>query len=156
MAVIVALFALLAADAWPVVQLDTLAGTKSSLPAGKVCIVVTGFSKDSGPASKAWVERFTRDGGLAFLAPVLEGAPRLVRGLIRSGMRRDIPVSLHEKTLLIYSDEAGWKRRVNFARGTEKEPYVVLLDAQGRPQWTHHGVFDERVYAELRRKAAGL
>ena len=141
----VLMFALLAADApgttWPPFEVDTLAGAKLKMPAaanGKVSLIVMSFSKDASAASKAWAERFTRDGGHAYVAAVLEAAPRLIRGLIRSGMRGDIPKELHERTLLIYKGEAEWKQRTGFQAGTDAQPYLILLDRQGRVQWQHH------------------
>lgn len=159
----VLLLAILAADApgtaWPNFEVDTLAGTKIKFPAdaaGKTTLVVMGFSKDSGDACRVWVERFTKDGGHAYMAPILEGAPRLVRGLIRSGMRKDIPSSLHARTLLVYSGEAEWKKRTGFQPGTDKQPYLILLDKQGRVQWQRRGNLDEAAYAELRKVAGSL
>lgn len=144
---------------WPAFEVDTLAGQKVKMPgeaAGKASLIVLGFSKDSGDACKAWVERYTRDGGQAYMAPVLEGAPRLIRGLIRSGMRKDVPPALHRRVLLIYTGQAEWKRRVGFQPGTDKQPYLVVLDKQGRVSWQWHGMMDEKAYAELRRVAGGL
>jgi len=154
------LFTLLAADAaLPPFEADTLAGAKVKLPAaaaGQPTLLILGFSKDSGPPCKAWLERFSRDGGNAYMAPVLEGAPRLIRGLIRSGMRKDIPQPLHARTLLLYTGEAEWKRRTGFIAGTDKQPYLLLLDRQGRVAWQRHGNLDEGAYAELRKAASAL
>jgi hypothetical protein len=157
------LMTLLAADApgtlWPAFEVDTLAGSKIKMPAdaaGKVSLVVMSFSKDSGLASKAWAERYAKDGGHSYTAALLEAAPRLVRGLIRSGMRGDMPKEMHGRTLLIYKGEAEWKKRTGFQAGTEKQPYLILLDRQGRVQWQRHGAFSEALYAELRKVAAAL
>lgn len=150
---------MLAADSLPAFAVDTLAGTKIQMPAdaaGKVTLLVLGFSRDSGDACKAWVQRFVKDGGNAYMAPVLEGAPRLVRGLIRSGMRKDIPKELHAKTLLLYTGESGWKRRVGFQAGTDSQPYLLLLDKQGRIQWQRHGALNDGAYADLRKAAGAL
>ncbi len=148
-----------AGTAWPAFEVDTLAGTKIKMPAdaaGKVSLVVMSFSKEAGGASKAWAERYVRDGGQVYIAALLEAAPRLVRGLIRSGMRGDMPKELHGRALLIYKDEAEWKKRTGFVAGTEKQPYLILLDRQGRVQWQKHGAFSDALYAEMRKVAAGL
>ena len=159
----VLMFALLAADApgttWPAFEVDTLAGAKLKLPSaasGQVSLFVMSFSKDASAASKAWAERFARDGGHVYIAAILEAAPRLVRGLIRSGMRGDIPKELHERTLLLYNGEAEWKQRTGFQPGTAAQPYLILLDRQGRVRWQQHCAFDAQAYAELRKLAASL
>jgi len=144
------LMTLLAQSAWPVVELDTLAGAKVRFPAGQPCVLVMSFSREAGEASKRWAERFARDGATVYIAPVLEAAPRLIRGLIRSGLRRDIPAALQARTLLIYKGEAEWKQRVGFVAGTEKQPYIMALDGGGGPRAAHHGAFDEKTYADLR------
>lgn len=137
--------------AWPVTEAETLAGGKIRLPdaaKGKYALVVITFSKDAGEASKAWCNRFAKDFGTDRIYQIahLEKAPRLVRGLIRRGMRGDIPVAMQGRMLLIYQGEAEWRAR--FGITNDSLPYLAMLDAG-----LHQGSFDESVYQKLRQHA---
>ena len=141
---------------WPVTEAETLSGGKIRLPdaaKGKRALVVMTFSKDAGEASKAWCNRFAKDFGTDQIYQIahLEKAPRLVRGLIRRGMRGDMPVAMQGRMLLIYPAEAQWRER--FGVTNENLPYLVMLDAEGRITWLHQGSFDESVYQKLRQHA---
>ena len=141
---------------WPVTEAETLAGGKIRLPdaaKGKRALVVMTFSKDAGEASKAWCNRFAKDFGIDRIYQIahLEKAPRLVRGLIRRGMRGDMPAAMQGRMLLIYNDEAQWRERFDVTN--ENLPYLAMLDAEGRITWLHQGSFDESVYQKLRQHA---
>ncbi len=141
---------------WPPTEADTLAGGKVRLPdaaKGKPALIVMTFSKDAGTVSKAWTTRFLKDFPATQLYQIamLEKAPRLVRGIIRSGMRSDMPVALHSRMLLLYQGDAAWRTRLSIAN--EDLPYLAVLDAEGRLKWSHQGKFDETEYQKLRQHA---
>lgn len=147
-------------DAMPEVKAETLAGDKSvSLLAkskGTVAVVLFSFSKEASVQVKAWGSRAAADFGKDKLwqVAVLDGAPRIVRGLILRGMRSDMPKELQAQTLLVYSDGEVWKKRLRFT--SDKHAYVVVVDAAGKVKWMHHGVFEERKYEELKATMAAV
>jgi hypothetical protein len=141
---------------WPVVEAETLAGGKVRLPdaaKGRPALIVFTFSKEAGEASKPWISRLVKDAPNAqlFQIAMLEKAPRLVRGLIRRGMRGDMPPALQARMLLLYAGEATWRKTVGVTN--DAYPCLATLDAEGRITWFHQGPFDEGQYQKLRQHA---
>ncbi|MBY0502786.1 MAG: hypothetical protein K2X03_02675 [Bryobacteraceae bacterium] len=139
---------------FPAVEAETLAGAKLRLPdaaKGKPALVVITFSKEAGDASKAWCTRFVKDNGQLYQIAMLEKAPRLVRGLIKRGMRGDMPPALQARMLLLFQGEAAWRKTVGVTN--DALPVLVTLDAEGRITWSHQGAFDEAQYQKLRQHA---
>ena len=158
------LFGILAASAlalspgapWPAVEGETLAGGRLRLPdaaKGKPALIVFTFSREAGDASKPWCARFLKDSppGQLFQIAMLEKAPRLVRGLIRRGMRRDMPPTLQARMILLYKVEAAWRKTIGVVN--DAHPCLAALDAEGRIVWVHQGRFDEAAYQKLRQHA---
>ena len=133
---------------------DTLADSKKvsllEKTKGRPVVVIFSFSKDAAAQVKAYGERAGKELGLDRLwqVPVLDGAPRLVRGLILRGMRGDMPRELYAQTLVLYQDGDLWKKRLRVT--SDKHAYLVLLDKEGKIAWMHHGLFEEKKYEELR------
>jgi hypothetical protein len=143
-------------DAFPALEAATLNDGKAKLPdaaAGKTALAVFSFGRDATAHVKAYGDRFVKDFGAAgfFNVAVLDGAPRLLRGMIRGGMKKDVPASLHGQTLLVFADGDLWKKRVKFT--SDKHAYLVLLDAKGQVRWMSHGLFEEKKYEELKAAA---
>jgi len=141
---------------FPTIEAETLAGGKLKLPyaaKGKTALVVITFSKEAGDASKPWCTRFLKDSpnGQLFQIASLEKAPRLVRGLIRRGMRGDMPSALQARMMLLYEGEAAWRKTVGVTN--DAYPCLAMLDAEGRIVWFHQGPFDEIAYQKLRQHA---
>lgn len=151
-------FALLATDspsAWaenlPVTPAETLAGQKIEFPTavmGKSSVCVFGFTKEAGDRTKVWMTRLSQDGINAWSIANLEGAPALVRGMIRSSMRKGTPAPLLERSLILTKDEKAWKHAVGVKQ--DNLPVVVLLDATGSVLWTYEGLFSDESYRELK------
>lgn len=78
----------------------------------------------------------------------LGGAPRIMRGLITSGIRRGTPPSVRDQMMVIDHDDALWKRRL--AVSDASRSYVVLLAPNGRIRWMSDGPFDEARFTRLR------
>lgn len=137
---------------------ETLSGKPAELPAmgaGSSRIVVFSFSKAASADSKQWNERVAKDLGadspaIVITAIVLEAVPRLFRGMAISGIKSDMPRALWDKTILVYKDEAAWKKRL--AVSSDKHAYVLLLDGEGRARWMSSGAFTEAEYARLRKQ----
>jgi hypothetical protein len=140
-----------AAENLPVTQAETLTGQKLEFPtalAGKPAVCVFGFSKTAGDRTKVWMTRLSQDGINAWSVANLESAPALVRGMIRSSMRKGTPQTLLEHSLILTKDEKAWKHAVG--ANQSNLPVVVLLDAAGHPLWTYEGLFADEPYREIK------
>ncbi len=142
-----------AAENLPATPAETLTGQKLSFPAalaGKPAVCVVGFSREAGDRTKEWMERLNKDGINAWSVASLEGAPSLVRGMIRSSMRKVTPQPLLEHSLIITKGEQAWKRALGAK--DDKLPVVVVLDSAGRSVWTYQGLPGDEAYRELKAK----
>jgi hypothetical protein len=140
-----------AAETLLVTPAETLAGQKLSFPAalvGKPAVCVFGFSKEAGDRTKEWMVRLSKDGVNAWSVANLEGAPALVRGMIRSSMRKGTPPPLLEHSLIMTKDEQAWKRALGAK--DDKLPVVALLDAAGKIVWTYEGLAGDETYREVK------
>jgi hypothetical protein len=139
------------AENLPVTPAETLTGQKLAFPAallGKSAVCVFGFSKEAGERTKVWMTRLSQDGINSWSVANLEGAPALVRGMIRSSMRKGTPQALLERSLILTKDEKVWKHAVGAKQ--DNLPVVVLFDATGRLLWTYEGLFGDEPYRELK------
>ena len=151
-----------AAQQLPRLQEETLSGQQIVLPdaaAGKVAVLVFGFSRASQNSTAAWIKHLHEDYGkntgiVIYQLPVLEDAPRLIRGMITSGMKKSVPESERANFVPVLHSEADIKKLVNY-----KEPddaYLVVLDRSGKVAYQTHGAADAFAYADLRIKLQGL
>jgi hypothetical protein len=142
-----------AAEKLPVTPAETLSGHKLEFPtalAGQTAVCVFGFSKEAGDRTKVWMTRLSQDRIDAWSVANLEKAPALVRGMIRSSMRKGTPAALLERSLILTKDAKAWED----ALGTKQEnlPVVVLFDSSGRLLWSYEGLFGDQPYQELKTK----
>ena len=140
-----------AAENLPVTQAETLTGQKLEFPtalAGKPAVCVFGFTKEAGDRTKVWMTHLSQDGINAWSVANLESAPALVRGMIRSSMRKGTPRPLLERSLILTKDEKAWKHAL--AVNQNNLPVVVLLDASGHLLWTYEGLFADEPYREIK------
>lgn len=140
-------------------SLDDQEITLPDAAAGKVTFLVITFSKAAGEKGRSWNERFFKDYPqedkiTSYSIAMLEDVPAFLRGMIRSGIRRSIPVSMRRRFLTAARGEAEWKRYVGMQ--DDKDSYLILFNSKGRVQWMHHGQFDPAVYEVLRAKIAEL
>jgi predicted transcriptional regulator len=115
---------------------------------------VFGFNKEAGDKTKLWMTRLSEDGINAWSIADLEGAPTLVRPMIRSSMRKATPKPLLDRSLILAKDEKAWKAAVGAKQ--DNLPVVVLLDAAGKVRWTYEGLFAGEAYLELKTKLDAL
>lgn len=142
-----------AVESLPVTPAETLTGEKVSFPgalAGKPAVCVFGFSKEAGDRTKEWMARLSKDDVNAWSIANLEAAPALVRGVIRSSMRKGTPQPLRARSLIMTKDEQAWKRALGAS--DDKLPVVVLLDAGGKIVWTYEDLAGDEAYRELKAK----
>ena len=68
---------------------------------------------------------------------MLEGAPGLFRGMIKSAMRKGMSSDEQQRSVVLTQDDKLWQ--TYFAVSNAQEPQVMLLDAQGNVVWRGHG-----------------
>lgn len=133
---------------------ETLSGKKIVLAEavrGHMTVLVAGFSHDGGLACGYWMKAIRGDAALAgvdvYEIAMLEGAPGILRGMIKSGMRKSMPSAEQQRSVVLTQDDKLWEKY--FAVSNAQEPQVMLLDAQGNVVWRGHGAASA-VEAELR------
>jgi hypothetical protein len=131
-------------QALPATAGETLSGKRIVLAdalRGRVAALVVGFSKEAGDGCGAWAKAIRADSSLegisVYQVAMLEQAPAFVRGMIESGMRKGMSTPEQDNFVILTQDDKVW--RSYFGVTTDKEPYVVLLDASGQPRWHGHG-----------------
>jgi len=132
------------AQTMPATEGETLSGHRVVLAKaiqGHASIVIGSFSKDAGSACEEWSKAIQGDSALAsvpvYQAANLERAPDFVRGMIKSSMRKQMPVSIQDRFVIFTQGDAEW--RSYFGVTTDKDAYVVLIDAAGQVRWHGHG-----------------
>jgi len=149
-------------EAFPKLEGTFLSGRKAILPdaaAGKVALVMLGFTYKSRFAVEVWAGRFRSAWGgdprvTLFEVPILDGAARLARWFIDGGMRSGTPKELHENVITVYGGVDRWKTVMGFARTGADDAYLALLDREGRVVWLHHGEPQEQAFAALKAAVA--
>jgi len=138
------------AEQFPSVSGTTLTGAAVTLPdAGKghPTVIIVGFTHGSQSQTDPWARKL--DGVLDYYSiAVIEDAPRLVRGMILSGLKGSVPKERHTRVLTVTKGEKELKAAVGFERGDDA--YIVLLNGDGAIQWRHHGAPDDGAVAELK------
>ncbi len=150
------------APTFPKIEGESLAGHDVVLPAasaGKVAVLIFGFSKASKNPTGAWARKLHEDFGNQpefelYQLPVLEDVPWPFRKMVISGMRSNIPENQRDHFVPILRGEADLQKLVSF-----KEPddaYLVLLDRSGRIARQSHGPFEESTHSQLREQIRAL
>jgi hypothetical protein len=152
------LFACMAFAPLPAAEAETLAGAKVSLPqvfGSRPAILIWSFSREGGAKVKDWFAALDREApGEVYSVAMLEAAPRLIRGLIRSGMRGGTPAHAHSRTLLLYKGGKEWRSRLGLKDAAL--PLIVVLDSAGEIVWSRGAAYSSSLAVEaitaLRRK----
>jgi hypothetical protein len=140
----------------PPLEGDSLAGTKVVLPegcAGKVAVLIFGFTKASKTQTSAWAAAISkeppspRDFEL-YQLPVLEDVPRLVRGMVISSIKKGVAENVRDHFVPILQGEAELKRLVHYAE--PDDAYLIILDRTGQIVQQRHGAVSEPGISELR------
>lgn len=141
---------------------ESLAGHRVQVPdaaRGKIAVLIFGFSKASKAPTSAWTDQLRSDlsthtGFALYQLPVLEDVPRIIRGVVISGMRKGVPATMRDRVVPILEDEAELKRLVSY-----KEPddaYLVLLDRSGQIVAQRHGSFSATGYRQFESEILAL
>lgn len=132
------------AQGMPSTEGETLSGHSLVLAQavrGHVSIVIASFSREAGSGAEQWSKAARADSALAaatvYVAAMLGRAPGFIRGMVKSGLRKDVPVAAQDTFAVLTQDESLW--RSYFGVTTDKDPYVVLIDANGQICWHGHG-----------------
>ncbi len=146
----------------PRIEGENLAGGKVILPdaaKGKVAMLILGFTKASKTPTGAWARKLNaefanRPDFVLYQVPVLEDVPRLIRGMVISGIKKGVPENLRDHFVPIVSGEAELKKLVNY-----KEPddaYLVMLDRSGQIVQQQHSSSPDAAYAPVRDEILSL
>lgn len=148
-------------DMFPEFSGQTLTGISLTLPAAagadKSAVLVFSFSRTAGRDARLWNEHLSRDFSNAIPAygvVLLESAPKLFRGMAVSGMKNSMPLSVQNRTIVLYRDEEIWKQRL--AVTDNKRAYVFLLGPSGNVCWVNSGAFSDIEHVRLKNQIQKL
>jgi hypothetical protein len=123
---------------------ETLSGKRVVLAdevRGRSVVLVAGFSREGGNGTAAWVKTIHADPALAGVSVYeiaeIAGAPSLIRGMIKSSMKKGVPPAEQDSFVVLTEDAKPW--RSYFDVGDDQIPYVMLLDPSGKILWHGHG-----------------
>ena len=108
---------------------------------GHASLVIASFSKEAGSACEEWSKQVHADAAMAsvtvYQAAELEQAPGFIRGMVKSALRKQVPSAWQDNFVVLTQDGKQW--RDYFGVTTDKDPWIVLLDAHGKVLWHGHG-----------------
>jgi hypothetical protein len=150
------------AQQFPRLQEENLNGQQVVLPdaaSGKVAVLVMGFSKASKTPTEAWAKRIESDFGKTsgfalYQLPVLEAVPKMIRGMVISGIMKGVPENQRASFVPVLHNEDDLKKLVEF-KG-EDEAYIVVLDRSGNVAYQANGSSVDPGYTELKAKLQAL
>jgi hypothetical protein len=146
----------------PRLQEENLAGQPVVLPdaaSGKAAVLVFGFTRASQTTTGAWAKQVRADFGKSagfelYQLPVIEEAPKLIRGMITSGMKKGVPENERANFIPVVHNEAELKKLVGYKEADDA--YLVALDRSGKVAFQTHGASPDASYAALRAKVESL
>lgn len=142
----------LPAQTLPWGEAESLAVKKAALPgvwAGRPAVVVWSFSREAGEGVKQWMGELEKEGLEAWSVAVLEAAPRFIRPMIRSGMRKQAAGRV-DRWLCLYKGEKEWRAALGVV--DDKLPVVVVVNGQGGIAWKRAGRFEGGAAEAVRRQ----
>ena len=135
------------AQTLPATEFQTLAGTKLTLPGGageRAALFIVGFSHASSKPTSAWSKQLDKDcaetGTVCYTVAVLQDVPRLVRGMVISGIRSGIPKEKRNRFLILLHEEEVWKKLCGFSDADGA--YLLLVSRTGQILWKWAGPAD--------------
>jgi hypothetical protein len=145
----------------PQIEARTLSEKRVPFPdalRGHIAVVVIGFTHASRNPASAWGKRvaqqFADSDVQYYQAAMLQDVPRLIRGMVTSGIRKGVPKAEYDRFLLLFEKEDEWKRVAQFSE--PDAAYVLLVDREGNVNWTTHRNVDNDAIAELQSHIASL
>lgn len=156
------LLATAVAQQFPRLQDESLAGTQIVLPdaaSGKLAVLIIGFTRNSAKPTSEWAKRtyqdFGKNPGVAiYQLAVLQDVPRLFRGMITSGIKKDLPENQRATFLAVVHQEEQLKKLVGYRE--QNDAYLVLLDRSGTVSYQTHAASLDPGYAALQARIQAL
>jgi hypothetical protein len=154
--------ALLPGSLLPAIEGESLTGKRINLPEGakgKIALLVFTFSRKAGQGARAWAEALEKledpEPNLAsYRILVLEGVPRILRGLVIAGIKKGMPAALHGTTVKLFAQEDSWKVRLGVR--SRDDPYLLILDRESQVRWLYAGACDDAGVRQLAEQLRGL
>ena len=146
-------------ESFPVVRGQSLAGEEVRLPdLGKSTLLLVGYAQDSQFDADRWIFGLLQAGFPTRIVelPTIPGLfPRMLSGMIDSGMQSGIPSEDWSSVVTVYGSDA---RMIVEFTGDEKPRNirVLLLDSQGHVRWFHDRGFSASKLLELDHLARSL
>jgi len=136
---------LAAAQTIPHAQAEALSGRKVVLPedfSGHRAVLIVGFSRSGGDSARRWGKQLPQDLAAEknvriYTVAELQDAPKMVRGMIKHGMRGGLSKPEQDLFLVLEQDEDSWKKATDF--GDTNDAYILLVDGTGKIVWRTHG-----------------
>jgi hypothetical protein len=140
----------------PSFDTESLAGRKLAMPGavhGHSAILIVCFTHASGPHCTEWGKRlaneFAANSALErYTVVFLEDAPRLVRGMAKSGIKSGVPKNEYDHYLIATEHEKEIKGAAHFQE--PDDAYLLLLDPDGVVRWTSHGAVTDGAVNQIR------
>jgi len=146
----------------PSVHGTTLADNKVDLPEdlqGKVGILVVGFSQNSRDAVTDWGKKLANDylnspNVLYYEMPVLASVPKMMRGFVQGRFKSSVPERGKPHFLPLTDNEMSWRALAHYNR--PDDPYILLVDGNGRVRWQSQGPPTDATYVALKQQVESL
>ena len=103
---------------------------------GRRAAFLFGFSKESQESLRPWTSRLLRESGpderfVVYNVASLESAPFFIRGIIKGGMRNDVPAARHQYFVVITSHDKAWRSYLGYRTETAGDAYLMVLSPDG-------------------------
>lgn len=149
-------------SAMPRIEGQNLAGNKVVLPdaaSGKITVLIFGFTRASKNPTSDWAKKIRTDFGSEsrldlYQIPVLEQVPRLIRGMVVSGIKKGVPENQRDHFVIVVQSESELRKFVGY-----KEPddaYLIILASNGEVAQQVRGRPEAQLYSRLKEKLQSL
>jgi len=125
---------------------------------GSPKVVVMTFTREAASPAQAWLDACRADEttsaapsppdgsppplrAVCYDVRMAHGIPRIIRGYVEGRMKKGLSPEQLAHTLLVYRDKEAWRDRMQVTSRNENEPFIVMVDRQGRVQSLLQGAF---------------
>ena len=125
---------------------------------GSPKVLVMTFTRGAASSAQAWLDACRADETtlkvpsppdgsppprvVCYDVRMVQGIPRIIRGYVEGRMKKGLSPEQLAHTVLVYRDEEAWRGRMTVKPDNESEPFVVMVDRQGRVQSLLQGAFN--------------
>ena len=138
----------------------TLSGVDVTLPdADRAAILLVGFGRDAGAQVRQWRQRIDEiDSGPSVASVmVIDGVPRLLRGVLTRTMRGEVAEERQHTIYLVTEDGDAWRALAQFDEtNAADEAYVLRFDGGGQVCFRHVGPIAESAASDLLAADCGM